>query len=132
PPRPIQPYQGGFLLHCLDLLVYRSISATLLSIARVVVEDRSALTFSHVTGSRSGIGCPSQMTTPLHRCDTFLSVFALPKQAWREKKGEYGNETRTEPKQGEAASCDIVSAIGRADRYSWERGIQPHSLGPSR
>ena len=56
----VQPYQGGFLLHYLDLLVYPNISATLLIIARVVVEDRSALTFSHVTGSRSGIGCPSQ------------------------------------------------------------------------
>ncbi len=33
----IQPYQGGFLLHYMDKLVYPDISATLLSIAGVIV-----------------------------------------------------------------------------------------------
>jgi len=33
----VQPYQGGFLLHCLDALVYPNISATLLMIVGVAV-----------------------------------------------------------------------------------------------
>jgi hypothetical protein len=33
----IQPYQGGFLLHYLDKLVYPDISATLLTVAGVIV-----------------------------------------------------------------------------------------------
>lgn len=33
----VQPYQGGFLLHYLDKLVYPNISATVLTVAGVVV-----------------------------------------------------------------------------------------------
>ena len=33
----VQPYQGGFLLHFLDSVVYADISATLLASAGVVV-----------------------------------------------------------------------------------------------
>ena len=33
----IQPYEGGFLLHSLDKLVYRSISATALTVGAVIV-----------------------------------------------------------------------------------------------
>lgn len=33
----IEPYQGGFLLHYLDKLVYPDISATLLTIAAVII-----------------------------------------------------------------------------------------------
>jgi hypothetical protein len=33
----IQPYQGGFLLHYLDKLVYPDISSTLLTIAAVII-----------------------------------------------------------------------------------------------
>ena len=33
----IQPYQGGFLLHYLDKLVYPDISATLLTVAGVII-----------------------------------------------------------------------------------------------
>jgi len=33
----VQPYQGGFLLHYLDKLVYPDISATLLTVAGVLV-----------------------------------------------------------------------------------------------
>jgi len=33
----VQPYQGGFLLHYLDLLVYPDISATVLTIVGVIV-----------------------------------------------------------------------------------------------
>jgi hypothetical protein len=33
----VQPYQGGFLLHYLDKLVYPDISATLLTVAGVII-----------------------------------------------------------------------------------------------
>jgi hypothetical protein len=33
----VQPYQGGFLLHYLDKLVYPDISATLLRVAGVII-----------------------------------------------------------------------------------------------
>src|ERR1700674_1944911 len=33
----IEPYQGGFLLHYLDMLVYPDISATVLTVAAVIV-----------------------------------------------------------------------------------------------
>jgi Protein of Unknown function (DUF2784) len=33
----IEPYQGGFLLHCLDRLVYPDVSATVLTVAGVLV-----------------------------------------------------------------------------------------------
>jgi Protein of Unknown function (DUF2784) len=33
----VQPYQGGFLLHYLDALVYPDISATVLTIAGVII-----------------------------------------------------------------------------------------------
>jgi hypothetical protein len=33
----IEPYQGGFLLHYLDMLVYPNISATALTVAGVIV-----------------------------------------------------------------------------------------------
>jgi|ERR1700733_271359 len=33
----VGPYQGGFLLHCLDKLVYPDLSATVLTVAGVVV-----------------------------------------------------------------------------------------------
>ena len=33
----VQPYQGGFLLHYLDKLVYPDISATVLTIAAVII-----------------------------------------------------------------------------------------------
>jgi hypothetical protein len=33
----VEPYQGGFLLHCLDKLVYPDLSATVLTVAGVVV-----------------------------------------------------------------------------------------------
>jgi Protein of Unknown function (DUF2784) len=33
----VQPYQGGFLLHYLDELVYPDISATLLTVAGVII-----------------------------------------------------------------------------------------------
>lgn len=33
----VQPYQGGFLLHYLDMLVYPDISVTVLTVAGVVV-----------------------------------------------------------------------------------------------
>jgi hypothetical protein len=33
----VQPYQGGFLLHYLDTLVYPDISATLLTVAGVII-----------------------------------------------------------------------------------------------
>jgi hypothetical protein len=33
----LQPYQGGFLLHYLDKLVYPDISATLLTVAGVII-----------------------------------------------------------------------------------------------
>lgn len=33
----VQPYQGGFLLHYLDMLVYPDISATFLTVAGVIV-----------------------------------------------------------------------------------------------
>jgi Protein of Unknown function (DUF2784) len=33
----VEPYQGGFLLHCLDKLVYPNISATVLTVAGVLV-----------------------------------------------------------------------------------------------
>src|SRR6266446_9330368 len=33
----VQPYQGGFLLHYLDKLVYPDISATILTVAGVVI-----------------------------------------------------------------------------------------------
>src|SRR5580692_4689990 len=33
----VEPYQGGFLLHCLDGLVYPDISSTMLTIAAVII-----------------------------------------------------------------------------------------------
>jgi hypothetical protein len=33
----VEPYQGGFLLHCLDKLVYPDVSPTLLTIAVVII-----------------------------------------------------------------------------------------------
>jgi hypothetical protein len=33
----VQPYQGGFLLHYLDILVYPDISATVLTVAGVII-----------------------------------------------------------------------------------------------
>lgn len=33
----VEPYHGGFLLHCLDKLIYPDISATVLTVAGVIV-----------------------------------------------------------------------------------------------
>jgi len=63
------------------------------------------------------------------RTATLVSPFL---HAKRLKKGEYGDKTTQELKQGEARSCSTVITVGRSFRYSWERRVQPHSLVPTR
>jgi hypothetical protein len=52
----IQPYQGGFLLHYLDKLVYPDISATALTVAGVIVCGMNLAFYGRQACSRFGTG----------------------------------------------------------------------------